>query len=92
MLNDYLDQVNQLLLPYALAPVDLAVPAVVVYGPHELFTSMSSPSSHLKLERMNFFAASSLRTSFMRTTCHIVTVKDRQLCTHNCERKIYNKK
>jgi membrane associated rhomboid family serine protease len=51
--------------------VCLAVPAVVVYGPQELFTSMFCHSGILKLFLMNAMAASSLRTSFIRTFCEM---------------------
>jgi hypothetical protein len=51
--------------------VCLAVPAVVVYGPQELFTSMICHSGILKLFFMNAMAASSLRTSFIRTFCRM---------------------
>ena len=51
--------------------VCLAVPAVVVYGPQELFTSMFCHSGILKLFFMNWMAASSLRTSFIRTFCEM---------------------
>lgn len=47
--------------------VCLAVPAVVVYGPQELFTSMVWDAGMLKLLFMKAIAASSLRTSFIRT-------------------------
>ena len=49
--------------------VCLAVPAVVVYGPHELLTSILVDSGMLKLFLIKLIAASSLRTSFIRTFC-----------------------
>ena len=52
-----------------LAPVDFAVPAVVVYGPQELLTSMSSELSTLKFVLMNFTAASTLLTSSSCSRC-----------------------